>query len=548
MTKHRYVIGLDYGSLSCRGVLADCADGRIAASAEYVYAHGILTETLPDGTRLPAGFILQHPQDYTDALETILPVLTADAAPEEIAAIAIDSTVSTVIPVDKDFKPLALSSAFSSEPHAWPKMWKHGAVSEAQLLEDALRGSRPELLKACGGTVSPSAYLPKVMETAFKAPQCFAAAETFFELGDWITSLLAGREIRSKAMLKAKAFWREKKGYASDQLFAAHPVLSALPGKLAERPGSSAFIAYPGENAGCVSPEMAEHFGLSANTVITGAQMDGYAGLPGSGITGPGELLAMFGTSATYLLLSEDYQTVPAISASLEGSILPGLTAHAAGDGSVGDSLRFVTENFVPERYAAEAAAAGKDLHSWLTALASPLKPGGTGLLVLNWLRGSKALPIDSDLSGLIIGLTPQTKPEQIYRAFLESIAFRSREIAAHFEACGMSSAGITVCGGVARKNPLFLQILADVLGKPVSLSPTAEAAALGSAIYAAAAAEGSVTGAIRRMAPLPAKVFKPDADAHAVYDRLYRQYLRLSCYFSEENRVMAELKELKKD
>ena len=547
MAEINYSIGLDFGSLSCRGILVNMKDGSIAAEQEFVYPHAVITGRLPSGETLPAGFVLQHPQDYLDALFSVVRALTG-ASDGKIAALGIDCTSSTILPVDSSFSPLCFHKELAAHPHAWPKMWKHHAsAAAAEALTAEAKRSMPELLDRYGGRVGAECMLPKAMQVLLEDAEVFAETETFMELGEWMTSLLAGTEIRSGPMLACKALWSPESGYPSREFFASiDSRLSALPDKLAFRPGAHAKVFWPGENAGTVCHEMAEKLGLPPDTVLTAPQMDGYAGPPGCGIAGSGEMLMTLGTSSAYMVLSEEYRFVPGVCAAVENSILPSFTNYATGQSSFGDTFRWFIENCVPASYKEQAERGGMSLHEYLTMLASPLRPGETGLIALDWFNGNKSILADPMLSGMILGMTLATRPEHIYRALIEAAAFGARKIIDNFIEHGVAVNRLVACGGISLKNPMLMQIFADVIGKKISVSPCTQAPALGSAVYAAAAASGDtrLTDTIRRMTGKTQLVYTPQAENRERYEKLYREYITLHDYFGRgENKIMERLR-----
>ena len=380
----KYSIGIDYGSLCCRAVLEDTSNGALAAVSEYVYPHGVIEEKLPDGTVLPPLWALQDPRDYEAALYAVIQGLLKDSgvSPEDIVAVGLDSTASTVIPVDGKLRPLCMDKKFSKEPHAWPKMWKHHAAeNEAEELTKAAVSARLPVIQKYGGAVNSESMLPKVMQVCLEAPEIYKSAETFIELGDWISSLLVGKEVRSDSFLSCKSMWDIDSGYPSRDFFAGiSPVFAGLPEeKLAYHSGKLPVIAWPGEPAGTVCPAMAKRLGLSEKTVVTAPQMDAYSGLPGSGISDSGILMMIIGTSTGYMILDRTLKSVPGICCSMENVNLPGFVNYAAGQSGVGDIFQWYVDNCVPMEYKQKASAAGANIHDYLSGLAKDCPPGGRG-------------------------------------------------------------------------------------------------------------------------------------------------------------------------
>ena len=546
-------VGLDFGSLSCRGIVTDLSDGAILAEAAFFYPHGVMEDRLPDGTAIPSGFVLQHPGDYLAAMEEVLRQLTGSVDPERIAVLGIDTTASTVIPVDRAFQPMCFCEEYSSDPHAWPKMWKHHSIEQAALLTESLKGHGSDIPLHYGGSVGAEFFLPRIMEVCELDPALYDKTETFMELGDWLVTVLAGREVRSGSMLTCKAAWTPEKGYPEEAVFTdADPRLSGLRNKLAFRPGADPCIAWPGQQAGTVCRTAAERFHLCEGTVLTGSQMDSYAGVVGCGVTEEAELHMTLGTSNTFLILTGEDRLVPGICASVRDSIYPGFTTHAAGQSGAGDVFQWFTDNCVPEAYRERAEEAGMNIHAYLTSLAAPLQPGDTGLLCLEWFNGNKSIILDPSLSGMILGLSLSTKPEHIYRALIEATAFGARTIVENYERNGVPVRSVMVSGGISQKNVMLMQIYADILGKEMKVSSCTQAAALGAAAYGAAAYESgrspAVTDTVKRLCGGVMKVYRPDPENSKKYDSLYREYLTLHDYFGRGgNEIMKRLKKYRK-
>ncbi len=537
----RYTIGLDYGSLSGRAVLAEVATGQVVAEAVYAYPHGAMDTCLPDGTPLETGWVLQDPADFSAVLRETIPKILqiSGIAPCQVAGIGVDFTSSTVIPVDENLVPLAKLPEFSGRPHAWTKMWKHNAAQpQAEELSKAARDLGLDYPDRYGGAIPYQSLLPKVVQVFREDREVYDRAACFLEAGDYITSLLAGHPTVSSAMAAARAVWSPE-GYPDPAFFKLlDPGLADLPaGKLGARFPDCRY-AYPGEPVGYLCESMAESLGLPAGIPISAAQMDGYAAMPGIGVTQPGQVMLVMGTSTAVMLLGERRKNVEGITACVPDTYYPGFYGYASGQSSVGDSFAWFVDNCVPEGYCAAARARGISLHQYLTELAAPLEPGETGLVALDWLGGNKSCLANSGLSGLILGLNLKTRPEHIYRALQEATAFGCRVILDAYEGAGVSVRGVVACGGIAGKNPLLMQMYADILGRELEVSTCAQAPALGSAIYAAAAA-GCYPDIFSAVAAMGAKErlrYTPDPARKAAYDGLYRIYLHLHDHFGREN------------
>ena len=524
------VIGLDFGSLSCRGVLARL-DGQIMAETEFAYPHGIMSDALPDGTPLTGNWYLQHPGDFGQALVTVVPALLSQSGtdPARVIGIGADFTASTVIPLDAGLRPLCEQPAFAGRPHAWCKMWKHhGAAAQALRLTEAFQKQGTDLMPY-GGKISPECLLAKVTQVYEEDRAVYDAAAVFMEAGDYVTSLLTGRPAFSAAMAAAKAFWTPE-GYRDVPEAGFH---------IGEK-GAARFNAQPvapGNAAGTLCPSMARRLGLTPGIAVSAAQMDGYSPLYSLGISKPGQAMMVIGTSTAILLLHDTPQPVRGVTACLPDTCYPGLVTYAAGQASVGDTFQWFADNCVPEQYHEDARKHGLSVQGRLTQLAADLSPGETGLLVLDWFNGNKSPLGNSRLKGMILGLNLQTKPEHIYRALLEATAFGARLILETFAEAGVPVSSVSACGGIANRNPLLMQIYADVLGLPLHISRLKQAPALGAAICAAAAAQeasgfSDLYAAAEAMCSRDFTAVYPDCASRALYDPIYREYKALADHF----------------
>ena len=305
-------------------------------------------------------------------------------------------------------------------------------------------------------------------------------------------------------------------------------------------------IVYPGEKAGEVTREMADITGLKEGTPVSCAVIDAHAAAPALRITQPGRMFAILGTSASFIIMDKETVSVPGIFGLAQGATMASYASYEAGLSGYGDCFAWVAENVFPEKYANEAREKGMNAHQLLTQKASELKIGESGLIALDWLNGNRSVLNDSKLSGMIVGLTLSTKPEEIYRAFLEATAFSIRIIIESFEKSGISVSALYAGGGIAVKNPFLVQMLSDVLKKPIYISSTTQGGAVGSAIYAAAIGVYSgLEQASEKMGSLREEHYEPDAENVREYDKLYREFVRLHDIFGKDQKdIMHFIKE----
>lgn len=544
----RYVIGVDFGTLSARAAVVDAANGRELSACECAYAHGVMDKALPDGTPLAGSWVLQHPADYLQALEDAVrgAMKESGAAKEDVAGIGLDFTASTVLPVDRDGVPLCMKAEYAHHPHAYVKLWKHhGAQAEADEMARLARARGEAWLPYYGSGISCELSLPKLLQVLREAPEIYEAMDSWMEAGDWVVRMLCGAHVQSICSAGYKNFYRKGIGYPPEEYFAA--VDARMRHVIADKCGAP--VLDMGTRAGSLTQEMAARLGLAPGIAVATGIIDAHAGVLACGLTRPGQMLGILGTSACYMALGEEGHAVPGISGAVKDGILPGCYGYEAGQSAVGDLFTWLAKGYVPERYTAEAQRQGLSVHAYLTALAQRLRPGESGLLALDWLNGNRSLLMDSSLSGMLLGLTLDTKPEEIYRALIEGVAYGARMIAENYREHGVPVDAFFVTGGIGKKNPLAMQIFADVLNLPVQVLACEQGGALGSAILAACAAGeyADLREAIAHMASPVAQVYTPDAQHHAVYDRLYAEYRTLHDYFGRSgNDVMKRLRAMK--
>ncbi len=545
----RFVIGTDFGTLSARTVLVNVKTGEEVAEAVYPYPHGVMDETLPSGKRLPPNFALQHPADYPEALSHNIPevLASAGASADEVAGICIDFTACTLIPLNGKGDPLCYEPEFADHPHAYVKLWKHHAAQAEADEINALAEARGEVWHGIyGGKISCEWALPKILEILHKAPEIYHCTARFSEAADWLTLLLTGKDVHSAAFAGYKALWNGETGYPCDDFFKAlHPDLAGIVGtKLSEN------ILGMGQVAGTLTAAGAALTGLWEGLPVAVPAIDAHAAMPALNLTEDGDLMVILGTSACHLVHGYQGVSVPGTCGYVKDGVIPGAYTYEAGQAGVGDLFDWFVRNGVPGAYEAEAKARGINLHALLREKAQGLRPGQSGLLALDWLSGNRSIFVDSDLTGLILGMTLQTRPEELYRAWIESTAYGLKLILEQYEGAGILIRNLCAAGGIAKKDEMMMQIYADVLGRPIDVAASSQAAALGCAVYAAVAAGiyPDVPTAAKAFAKPPVRTYTPVAEHSEIYEKIYAEYKKLSFLFARENDVMKVLGNLKKE
>jgi len=548
----KYALGVDFGTLSARALIAEIGTGRELAAATMEYPHAVLDRALPCGKKLPPDWALQHPQDYIDCLRRIVPEVIALSGVDkaDIAGLGLDCTACTMIPVDKAGVPLCLKDEWAQEMHAWPKLWKHhGAQDEANRITRIAQERGEKLLDRFGGKCSSEWLWPKILEILNDAPGVYEAANAFMEAGDWIVFRLTGRRTKNSSMSGYKAMWSKQDGYPSKDFLAA--LDERLQNAAEEKLGGEVYTI--GARAGKVTAQAAEEFGLAEGTAVAVANIDAHVSLPPAGLTGKGDMLMIMGTSTCHIMLGDEEKLVPGMCGVVADGVVPGLMGYEAGQSCVGDHFDWFVKNMLPAQYADEAKARGIDAHMLLTEKAAQLKPGESGLIALDWWNGNRSVLVDVDLTGLIVGMTLQTRAEDVYRALIEATAYGTRKIIETFEESGVPIRALFACGGIAQKNELMMQIYADVTGREIRIARSRQTPALGSAMFGAVAAGKECGGydtieeAAAEMGGTLDTVYWPDAQNRAVYNELYAEYERLHDEFGRgANNIMKRLKAIR--
>ena len=548
----RYTLGIDYGTLSARTVLMNCSDGSVAASSAMEYPHAVMDRALPDGTPLPASWALEDAQDYILVLErTVKDVMRESGVPkEDVIGLSIDFTSCTMVAADDEKRALSSLEQFKGRPHAYTKLWKHhGAQAQADEINALLTRKGMIDEPRYGGAISPELMLPKILQVLREDPELYRTAYVFLEAGDWLTWNLTGELRRSGNMAAYKAMWTPDDGYIPQEvLIELDPALEDLVGEKLRGE-----VCPPGGCIGRLTEQWAERLGLLPQIAVGASIIDSHAGMPGSGICRMGQMMLVLGTSSVELLLSDQPYASHGVMGAVRGAIMPGYYSLEAGLAAVGDMYGWFADGFVPAAFRSEASEKGISIHQLLSEKASKLAPGASGLIALDWWNGNKTPYVNGDLSGVLAGLTLQTRPEEIYRALIEATAYGTRMIMEEFMKSGAQVDEVIVSGGIAEKNPLVLRIFTDVLNRPVKVSASDQTAALGSAMYAAAAAGEeaggfeSVAKASQALAKLKDEVYLPVAEHAEIYDHLFSLYRELvECFDPRKMRILQDLRQMR--
>lgn len=521
MNANTYVIGVDFGTLSGRAVVVRVRDGAELGSAVHPYAHGVIEDALPgSAARLGADWALQAPQDWIDVLREAVPgaISAAGISPADVIGLGTDFTACTVLPATGDGTPLCFETP--ERPHAWPKLWKHHAAQPHADRINELAAERGETwLPRYGGKISSEWEFAKALQVLEEDPEVYARAERWIEAADWIVWQLTGVESRNTCTAGYKGIYQD--GYPSEEFLAAlNPDFSGFVGKL-----SGGELAPLGGLAGRLTAQAAEWTGLPEGIAICVGNVDAHVTSAAADAVRPGQMVAIMGTSTCHVMPSDQLAEVPGMCGVVRDGIVPGLWGYEAGQSAVGDIFAWFTDTF----------ADGADAHERLTELAERQAVGQHGLVALDWFGGNRSVLVDHNLSGVIVGQTLATRPEDVYRALIESTAFGARTIVETFDKAGVPVEEFIVAGGLL-KNHFLMQVYADVLRRPLSVIGSDQGPALGSAIHAAVAAGAydDIRQAATAMGRRTVAAFVPDQARADAYDRLYTQYQLLHDTFGD--------------
>ena len=546
-----FTIGIDYGTNSVRALVVRCKDGAELGTSivSYPSGHqGVLLD--PKNHHLAR----QNPADYLFGLTKSVKGAIAQAKKaggfdaSQVVGIGVDTTGSSPMPVDRTNTPLAFQEKWKGVLGAQCWLWKdHTSHREAAEITALAAKIRPNYIAKCGNIYSSEWFWSKILHCRRTSPAVFRAAYSWVELADWIPSVLAGVS-DPKAIKRGvccaghKALYADDWGGLPDKEFLAQldPTLADLRDRLYEK-------AYDAtEAAGTLCAEWAKTLGLPANIPIAIGEMDVHYGAIGSGVC-EGTLVKVIGTSTCdcgVVSADKNVPDIPGICGIVKGAILPGFYGLEAGQSAVGDIFKWFVEGVLGD----------EKLHASLTDEAAKLKPGQSGLLALDWNNGNRTILVDQLLTGLTVGTTLHTTRAEIYRALIEATAFGARAIIERFKEYGVPIERVVCAGGIAEKNPLLMQIYADVTGCTMLLAGSSQACALGAAISAAvlAGAHPDFATAQRKMTRLKKVSYRPKPPNQKIYNQLYVLYRQLHDSFggvntsSDLSGVMKELLALK--
>ncbi len=550
-----YGLGVDFGTNSVRALILNLLNGKEIASSVSNYQSGDKGILLDKNNSQLAR---QFPGDYLESMEIAVKSAVNKVTEngfdlENIVGIGVDTTGSTPIPVDENLIPLAFQNKFRNNPNAQAWLWKdHTSIIESEEITKLAAVIRPEYIAKCGGAYSSEWFFSKILHCYNTDKDVFNAAFTWLECSDYIPIVLAGiKDIkdvkRNVCSAGHKAMYSKEWGGYPDEEFLTKlsPEMRQLRKTLKE--------AYPvNEIAGYLSKEWADKFGMKPGTPIAVGALDAHIGAIGSGV-GDGVLVKIIGTSTCDIMVldkTENVQTIPGVAGVVNESVLPGYIGIEAGQSAVGDIFNWFVSNVLNK---------DESYHNVLTEQAEQLKPGESGLIALDWNNGNRNVLADFNLSGLILGQTLHTKDYEIYRALVEATAFGALTIVERMEEYGIEIDKLVNCGGIAEKNPMVMQIYADILNRPMEIAESAQTVAMGAAIIGGfVGMQGkdkfkNIPEIQSRVCKVKEKKYIPNPDAVKVYAELFKLYTKLHDSFGKNDEhpklfdVMKKLIEIKK-
>jgi L-ribulokinase len=532
VSNHKYTIGVDFGTESGRALVVRVSDGAELASAVHAYGDSVIDRHLPgDSKPLPPDYALQNPRDYIAVFQNAVPAALkkSGVSPDDVIGISVDFTACTPMPVKADGTPLCELPEFRNNPHAWVKLWKHHAAQpHADRINETARKMGESWLPRYGGKISSEWFFAKLLQILEEAPEVYSAMDRFIEAADWVTWQLSGRETRNACTAGYKAIYQED--YPSKEYFAA---LNPAFANVVEEKMSRDLVNL-GDKAGGLTTEAAKWTGLKEGTTVAVANVDAHVTFPATGDVSNGTMVMIMGTSTCHMLVADSLKEVEGMCGVVMGGIVPGRYGYEAGQSGVGDIFAWFVDNAVGQEHFDAAKKNNVDVHKYLEQEAAKQKVGAHGLLALDWFNGNRSVLVDAELSGMMIGMTIATTAPEMYRALLEATAYGTRKIIESFESNGVPVKKLVAAGGLPAKNPLMMQIYADVCQKDLHILHSEQGPALGAAMHAAVAAGAykDIEHAAKHMGKLSETVYKPIAENVKIYDGLYKDYVYLHDLF----------------
>lgn len=527
----KYAIGIDFGTLSGRILVLDIENHKECCTRVVDYPHGVIDKQIGE-FKLLDNWALQDPKDYLLVLSSIENLLKENQINvNDILSIGIAFTSSTILPVNDKGLPLCFDEKFKNKPHAYVKLWKHHAAqNQADRINKVANETNQSFIKRYGGIVSSEWQLPKIMEIMEEDEEVFNATSLFIEAGDWIVQMLTGEFYGSICQAGYKGLYHDKEKYPSPDF------LKLLDSKLVSIYESKVLrdIKPVGSTAGVVNERGSKISGLRIGTNVSVAMIDAHSAVPATGISKSNEMLLIMGTSTCHLINHDKEVFVPGISGYVYEGMLPNLFGYEAGQAAVGDIFNWFVENYISDKYLAEADKKNMTIHEFLTDKCINLLNKETKLVALDWWNGCRTPLGNSNLTGVITGLNLHTAPEEIYLALIEATAFGTKKIIETFSTYGIPIEKIVISGGIASKNQMITQIYANVLEREIIIANTMYPGALGASIYSLLSIEPFSLDVVKTIQTYKSKnqtIIQPEFKSE-YYNCKYSKYIELFEFF----------------
>lgn len=537
----QYVIGIDFGSDSVRAILVDTRSAQTLQTAVAEYPRWKEKKYCDD----KISQYRQHPMDYLECMEFVLKKLLKEEPNKarNVAGIAVDTTGSTVCPVNEAGIPLSLLKEFSEDPDAMFHLWKdHTAVQEASEINRVLSNAKVDYTKY-QGEYSAEWFWAKILHTTRKNKAVKEAAYTWVEHVDWITGILTGN-IKPETIAHCscaaghKALWNSEFGGLPDKetLEALDPYLGKIHDRYLQKPN------YGGEKVGTLCTEWASKLGLSENIAIGMGSFDAHAGAVGVGIREK-TMVKVVGTSTVDMIITKKENVLgkdsKAFCGLAEDSIIPGFLGAEAGQSAFGDTYAWLKKVLMwplHEMEIPEQILSQKQKNELCEFISENLlkkmeheiqNMEDDTLIALDWFNGRRYLHLNEKIKSSITGLTLGTTAPEIYRALVQATVFGSRRIYDSLKELGMEIEKVICVGGIAQKSGYIMQMMADVLNVPIMVSEENQSCARGAAVYAAVAAGifDNILDAQSRLCEEYKPNYYPNKDTHLSLEVKYRMY-----------------------
>lgn len=507
------VIGLDYGTQAARAVLVDAESGEVLCSHSVKYPHGVMEGDLADA------------EDYEAALMELLEHVTPEKYKKTIAGICVDATSLTLVPVAADGRVLAQMPEFCGQHHAQIKLWKyHSAQAQADEALALARKMDEKFLGRTGGTISCEWTLPKLLQIRDEAPKIYGQIDAALDLCEFLTLRLTGKLTRSAGSMCFKGLWARDLGFPSDAY------LNGLREGFADeyKHMMRGEVLRPGDKAEYLQPELCQRLGLSENVAVATGTLDGHTALVALGALQEGDGALVVGTSNVFTIQTGQLQEIDGICGIALDGLTPGLYGVDSGQSGTGDMLEWYVRNAMPGDIIKEAEARGVSPHQVLTEQIT--QPWENQVVAADWWNGSRNMPCNLQLKGMLGGMSLMTRPQEIYLALLQSIVCGTGEIIRQCEEHGIAVKRLLATGGITGKNPLLMQEYANLLNRSILVGQVGEGPALGAAIFAAVAADlyDTPLKAYEHMGVREFVAYEPDQEHREAYEALYEKNQKL--------------------